>query len=33
MGHNSHSFFSFYYETILLNDLKKGTTIEDTKII
>jgi hypothetical protein len=32
-NHNSKSFFSFYTEDILLNDLKKGTIIEDKKII
>jgi GNAT superfamily N-acetyltransferase len=32
-SHNSKSFFSFYTEDILLNDLKKGTIIEDKKII
>jgi hypothetical protein len=32
-SHNLKSFFSFYTEDILLNDLKKGTIIEDKKII
>ena len=32
-SHNSKSFFSFYTEDILLNDLKKNTIIEDKKII
>jgi hypothetical protein len=32
-GHNTKSFFSFYTEDILLNDLKKSTIIEDKKII
>jgi len=31
--HNSKSFFSFYTEDILFNDLKKGTIIEDKKLI
>jgi hypothetical protein len=32
-GHNIKSFFSFYTEDTLLQDLKKGTTIEDKKLI
>ena len=32
-GHNDKSFFTFYNEDILLYDLKKGTTIPETKII
>lgn len=32
-GHNTKSFFSFYTEDSVLSDLKKGTIIEDKKII
>lgn len=32
-GHNTKSFFSFYTEDTLFQDLKKGTTIEDKKLI
>ena len=32
-GHNTKSFFSFYTEDTILQDLKKGTMIEDKKII
>jgi len=32
-NHNSNSFFSFYTEKILLNNFKKGTIIEDIKLI
>jgi hypothetical protein len=32
-SHNTKSFFSFYTEDAILNDLKKGTIIEDKKII
>jgi len=32
-SHNTKSFFSFYSEDIILHDLKKGTMIEDKKII
>jgi len=32
-SHNTKSFFSFYTEDNLLHDLKKGTIIEDKKII
>ena len=32
-SHNSKSFFSFYTEDTLLHDLKKGTIIEDKKVI
>lgn len=32
-GHNIKSFFSFYTDDTILHDLKKGTMIEDKKII
>ena len=32
-GHNTKSFFSFYTEDTLFQDLKKGTMIEDKKLI
>ena len=32
-SHNTKSFFSFYTEDTILHDLKKGTMIEDKKII
>ncbi len=32
-GHNTKSFISFYNEENLMMDLKKGTMIEDTKIV
>ena len=32
-GHNASSFFSFYYENELLMNLKKGTTIQDKRVI
>jgi len=32
-SHNDVCFFSFYQEDVLYNDLKKGTIIDDTKII
>jgi len=32
-GHNAKSFFSFYNEENLMMDLKKGTMVEDKKII
>jgi len=32
-GHNHPCFFTFYYETVLLNDLKNGSPIEDKKMI
>ena len=32
-GHNDVSFFSFYYEDELLMNLKKGTTIQDKRVI
>ena len=32
-GHNTKSFYSFYTEDEILVDLKKGTTIEDKKLI
>jgi hypothetical protein len=32
-GHNAKSFFSFYSEETILHNLKKGTMIEDKKII
>lgn len=32
-GHNTKSFFSFYTEDTLFQDLKKGTMVEDKKLI
>jgi hypothetical protein len=32
-GHNTKSFFSFYTEDTIIHDLKKGTMIDDKKII
>lgn len=32
-GHNSTSMFSFYYEDELLMDLKKGTTVQEKRLI
>jgi len=32
-GHNASSFFSFYYEDELLMNLKKGTTVQDKRVI
>ena len=32
-SHNSKSFFSFYTEDILFQDLKKGTMVEDKKLL
>ena len=32
-GHNTKSFFSFYNEDIIMSDSKKGTMIEDKKVV
>lgn len=32
-SHNGKCFFSFYQEEVLYNDLKKGTIVDDTKVI